>query len=145
LGSEIRVRTSALLGFVMRRLGTYFVARHEALRGIEDTQTVAAAVARGETVGFFPEGTFSRAPGVAPFRLGAFAVAAETRTPVVPVILSGTRSPLREGRWLPERHKVTVSVQPPLMAEGQDWSSAVRLRDAARAIVTHCTEPDLAP
>ena len=77
---------------------------------------------RGEAVGFFPEGTFTRAPGIAPFHLGAFTVAAGTGTPVAPVVLSGTRSLLRAGRWLPERASVSVDVQPALTPEGHNWS-----------------------
>ena len=99
---------------------------------------------RGETVVFFPEGTFSRAPGLTAFRLGAFAVSAETGAPVVPIVLRGTRSVLREHRWLPSRVPVTVSVQPPVMPTGRDWSAAVRLRDRVREVMLrHCGEPDL--
>ena len=81
-----------LFACVLRRLGTYFVERVDPARGVEDTREIAAAVGRGETVVFFPEGTFSRAPGLAAFRLGAFAVSAETGAPVVPIVLRGTRS-----------------------------------------------------
>jgi len=133
-----------LFGFVLRRLGTYFVERVDPAGGVEDTRELAAAVSRGETVVFFPEGTFSRAPGLTAFRLGAFAVSAETGAPVVPIVLHGTRSVLREHRWLPSRAPVVVSVQPPVMPTGRDWSAAVRLRDHVRAVVLRqCGEPDL--
>jgi 1-acyl-sn-glycerol-3-phosphate acyltransferase len=133
-----------LFGFVLGRLGTYFVERVDPAGGVEDTRELAVAVGRGETVLFFPEGTFSRAPGLAAFRLGAFAVSAETGTPVVPIVLRGTRSVLREHRWLPNRVPVTVSVQPPVLPTGRDWSAAVRLRDQVREVMLrHCGEPDL--
>jgi 1-acyl-sn-glycerol-3-phosphate acyltransferase len=133
-----------LLAFALRRLGTYFVERVDPARGVEDTRELAAAVRRGETVVFFPEGTFSRAPGLAAFRLGAFAVSAETGAPVVPLVLRGTRSALREHRWLPSRVPVTVGVQPIVMPTGRDWSAAVRLRDQVREVILrHSGEPDL--
>jgi 1-acyl-sn-glycerol-3-phosphate acyltransferase len=90
-----------VLGFVLRRLGTYFVERVDPARGVEDTRELAAAAGRGETVVFFPEGAFSRAPWLTAFRLGAFVVSAETGAPVVPIVLHGTRSVLREHRWFP--------------------------------------------
>ena len=134
-----------LIGFVLRRLGAYFVERIDPAGGIEDTRHVVAAVRRGETVGFFPEGTFSRAPGLRAFRLGAFAVAAESGSPVVPVVLRGTRSVLREGRWLLERYSIEVIVEPLLVPAGRDWSAAVQLRDRVRAVMlSACGEPDLA-
>lgn len=88
-----------LFGFTLRRLGTYFVERVDPAREVEDTRELAGAVERGETVIFFPEGTFSRAPGLATFRLGAFVVSAEAHVPVVPIVLRGeafgtARSPL---------------------------------------------------
>jgi acyl carrier protein len=133
-----------LFGFVLRRLGTYFVERVDPARGIEDTHELVAAVSRGETVVLFPEGTFSRAPGLAAFRLGAFAVSAETGVPVVPVLLRGTRSVLREHRWLPSRVPITVDVQFPIMPSGRDWSAAVQLRDQVRVVMLRgCGEPDL--
>ena len=47
----------------------------------------------------FPEATFLRMPGMLPFRLGAFDIASATRTPLLPVVLRGTRSILRGGQW----------------------------------------------
>ena len=134
-----------LLGFVLRRLGTYFVERIDPARGIEDTGELVGAVGQGQTVVFFPEGTFSRVPGLAAFRLGAFAVSSAAGVPIVPIVLCGTRSLLREHRWLPIRLPVTVSVQAPVMPAGRDWSAAVRLRDQVRDIMLRrCGEPDLA-
>lgn len=133
-----------VLGFVLRRLGTYFVERVDPARGVEDTRELAAAAGRGETVVFFPEGAFSRAPGLTAFRLGAFVVSAETGAPVVPIVLHGTRSVLREHRWFPSRVPIVVSVQPPVLPTGRDWSAAVRLRDQVRGVVLrYCGEPDL--
>jgi 1-acyl-sn-glycerol-3-phosphate acyltransferase len=134
-----------LIGFMLRRLGAYFVERVDPVRGIADARDLMGALRRGETVAFFPEGTFSRAPGLAEFHLGAFAVSAETGTPVVPIALRGTRSVLREKRWLPVRAPVDVSIHPPVKPTGKDWSAAVRLRDRVREVMLrHCGEPDLA-
>jgi 1-acyl-sn-glycerol-3-phosphate acyltransferase len=130
---------------VLRRLGTHFVERIDPAGGIDDTRELEDAARRGQAVVWFPEGTFSRAPGLAAFHLGPFAVSAAAGVPVVPVVLRGTRSVLREHRWLPVRHPVVVSVQAPIVADGRDWSAAVRLRDRAREVVLrHCGEPDLA-
>jgi len=133
-----------LFGSLLRAVGVYFVERVDPARGVEDTHDVGAAVARGETVLFFPEGTFSRAPGLAAFRLGAFVVSAAAGVPVIPVVLRGTRSMLRDKRWLPTRCPITVEVMPPLLPEGPAWADAVRLRDRVRAVMlAGCGEPDL--
>ncbi|MGE5667741.1 MAG: lysophospholipid acyltransferase family protein, partial [Betaproteobacteria bacterium] len=134
-----------VLGSALRRLGTYFVERVDPAKGVEDARELVAAARRGETLVFFPEGTFSRAPGLGAFRIGAFVVAAEAGVPVTPVVLRGTRSLLRDHRWLPARGRVDVGIHPPLLPDGGDWSAALRLRDRARAVMLQASgEPDLA-
>jgi 1-acyl-sn-glycerol-3-phosphate acyltransferase len=130
---------------LFQRLGTEFVERFDAQRGIEDTDHVRQAVRQGRSMLFFPEGTFGRAPGLRPFRLGAFVVAAQTGVPVVPLGISGTRSILRSGQWFPRRGTVSVIIGPPMMPQGTDWTAALALRETARAqILGYCGEPDLA-
>jgi 1-acyl-sn-glycerol-3-phosphate acyltransferase len=84
-------------------------------------------------------------PGLLPFRMGAFVVAAQAGVPVVPVTLRGTRSMLREGHWLPRRGALNVTIDEPIAPEGDDWNAGIRLRDAARLeMLKHTREPDLA-
>jgi 1-acyl-sn-glycerol-3-phosphate acyltransferase len=83
-------------------------------------------------------------PGVLPFRMGAFMIAAQAGTPVVPVTIRGTRSALRDGQWLFHRSRLSVAIGRPLEPTGADWNAAIRLRDAARAeILRQSGEPDL--
>lgn len=128
----------------LERLGAVFVERFDAGQGTEETRKVAEAVRSGESLVIFPEGTFTRIPGLRPFRMGTFVVAAQTGAPVVPVAIRGTRSKLRGGEWFPRRGGVELSVLPPVRAQGSDWAAAVRLRDEVRGLVlAACGEPDL--
>jgi 1-acyl-sn-glycerol-3-phosphate acyltransferase len=128
----------------MRRLGVEFVERFEAQRGVEDTARVVQAVLHGRTVVFFPEGTFGREPGLRPFRMGAFVVAAQTGVSVVPLALCGTRSILRAEQWFLRRGMVRLIITLPIPPAGTDWSAAIELRERARAqILRHCGEPNL--
>jgi 1-acyl-sn-glycerol-3-phosphate acyltransferase len=127
------------------RLGTEFVERFDPQRGVEDTERVLQAVRAGRAMLFFPEGTFKRAPGLLPFRMGAFVVAAQAGVPLVPLAITGTRSILRAGQWFPRRGAVSLTIGAPLAPVGADWRAAVALRDAARAqILRYTGEPDLA-
>jgi 1-acyl-sn-glycerol-3-phosphate acyltransferase len=135
--------------FWTRRLfgaaGARFVERFDPQRGVEDARALAALAASGEALAFFPEGTFTRTPGLAPFRMGAFVIAAGTGAPVVPVAFRGTRSVLRADSWVVRRRPVHVAFGTPIAPDGTDWAAALRLREAARAeILRHCGEPDLA-
>jgi 1-acyl-sn-glycerol-3-phosphate acyltransferase len=92
---------------------------------------------------FYPEGTFVREAGLLPFRMGAFAVAAQAGVPVVPVVIRGTRSMLRDGSWFPRHVSISITIGKPVTPEGSDWAAAVKLRDVVRAeILRSCGEPD---
>jgi 1-acyl-sn-glycerol-3-phosphate acyltransferase len=124
---------------------TQFVERFDVARSAEGTRALVDAATAGASFMFFPEGTFVRAPGLLDFRMGAFVVAAQSGAPVVPVAITGTRALLPDGKWLPRRGPVHVTVGEPVAPSGADWDAALRLRDAARAyILAHCGEPDLA-
>ncbi len=130
----------------LQHIGADFVERFDAQRSVEDVKQIMLSVQAGRSPLFFPEGTFTRIPGLAPFRMGAFMVAVEGGMPVVPVAIRGTRSILRDGHWFPRRGVITVTIGRPIMPDGKDWAAAIRLRNIVRAeILRHCGEPDLAP
>ena len=132
----------ALIGAALRRLGAVFVERFDAAQGVLDTQALQARVRGGESMVFFPEGGFRRASGLQPFKLGAFVVATETGTPLVPVTLNGTRSLLRDEAWLPYRSSIEVTIGAAIAPAGAGWKHALTLRDAARkSIAAALAEP----
>ncbi len=143
------VAKSELLGhwvprIFLRRIGAVFVDRLDAQRGVEDTGRFVEAARAGKSLIVFPEGTFRRMPGLLPFRMGAFVVAAQAGVPVVPVTLRGTRSALRDGTWLFRRSRVSITFSAPIEPAGTGWDAAIRLRDSARAeMLRLCGEPDL--
>jgi 1-acyl-sn-glycerol-3-phosphate acyltransferase len=139
------LRKSWLTHAFVKHVGALFVERFETQRSVEDSARLYDALQAGRTVAVFPEGTFGRMPGLLPFRMGGFMVAAEARVPVVPVAIRGARATLREGSWFPRRVRLSVIVQPAIPADGSDWSAAIRLRDQARVAMLEATgEPDLA-
>ena len=138
---------SALLGWPLSRLGALFVDRFDAAAGVAALEATRTVLESGAALAVFPEGTFKRMPGVLPFHLGAFVIAAEARVPLVPLAIRGTRSILRAGSWFPRRGEVTITLAPPLSSAVTDsqWANAMALRDHARShILAHAAEPDLA-
>ena len=128
----------------LRRIGARFVERFDAEQSVADAEREIEAARSGESLFFFAEGTFTREPGLRPFRLGAFQAAVRAGLPVVPVTIRGARSVLRGDTWFPRRGAIAVVVSDPIPPTGADWSAAVRLRDACRAgILEHLGEPDL--
>jgi 1-acyl-sn-glycerol-3-phosphate acyltransferase len=129
---------------LLQRLGTVFVERFDTQRSVEDTAQVLHVVQQGRKVVFFAEGTFGREPGLRPFRMGAFVVAAQAGVPIIPVAVRGTRSILRARQWLLHRGAVQLRIGAACVPDGSDWTAAIVLRDAVRAyILRYCGEPAL--
>ncbi len=130
----------------LQSIGVYFVERHDHVLGIAAGHELIARAAAGAPLLFFAEGTFARAAGVWPFRLGAFVAACAAHRPVMPIAIAiaGTRAILPDGQWLPRRGEITVSLLDPIEARGGDIGAAVGMRDSARAAIAHgCSEPML--
>ncbi|WP_430229729.1 AMP-binding protein [Nitrosomonas communis] len=129
----------------LRRLGSAFVERFDDARGVEDERKLEERARAGESIVFFPEGTFRREAGLMPFRMGAFLTAARTGIPILPITLIGTRAMLCAGQWLPRRSKLKVLISTPLHPLGNDWQAALQLQEAARRqILAELSEPDIA-
>jgi 1-acyl-sn-glycerol-3-phosphate acyltransferase len=138
------VRGWPYVGLFVRRARHLTVNRFDAQRGVADASKVASAIEAGDSVLVFPEGTFTAATGLRPFRLGIFKTAVETGAPIVPMALTGTRRVLRDGAALPRPGPIRLWIGAPITAEGSDWKAIVTLRDrVAEAIAAHCGEPRL--
>ncbi|HEY5647593.1 MAG TPA: AMP-binding protein [Pseudomonadales bacterium] len=145
--AKAELREQAFPRWFLGRIGAEFVERFDVSQGTADARRLSARAAGGSPLLFFPEGTFTRSPGLLAFRMGAFLVAADNGLPVIPITLRGTRSVLRSDDWFPRRGAVAVVVGEALAAPsaGSNWDTAVALRAAARAeILRHVGEQDLA-
>jgi len=131
------------LRHLLTRLDVTFVERFESRQAVEDTRRLQELAAGGRSLCFFAEGTFRRTPGLLPFHLGAFLVAAENNMEVVPITIRGTRAKLRSESWFPRQGPVNLFIGPRLRAREPGWDSALDLRNQARQqILLHCGEPD---
>jgi 1-acyl-sn-glycerol-3-phosphate acyltransferase len=139
------VRSWPVVGTFVRRARHPTVDRWDVQQSVADAAAIARVIRDGESVLFFPEGTFTAATGLRPFRLGAFETAAETGTPVAPLALRGTRRVLRDGVWLPRPGHIHLWIGPAIVPESRAWNAVLTLRErTAEAIAAHCGEPRLA-
>lgn len=121
-----------LAGSLLRHLGHLFVERFNRHEGASDARRILRAVAQGQSVAFFPEGTFSARAGLARFHTGAFVTAARAGMPVAPVVIRGTRRALGAKTLLPRWSRLEVEALEPLAAAPGPDGAAV-LRDGAHA------------
>ena len=133
-------------GLLLRRIGSEFVDRFNRHAGGLDARRLIKAAGAGQSLAFFPEGTFIAEPGVGKFHTGAFAIAGRSAMPVVPVAIRGTRRILPSGRALPRPGAIEVQVLRAITPSANSDTAAdvALMRDQARArIIGALGEPDL--
>ena len=99
-----------LVSLLLRRLGSAFVDRFDRHKGGSDTRRVWKLAATGQSLVFFPEGTFDSTPRIGKFLGGAFATAERSRMPVVAVAIHGTRDVLPTGTLRMRRKLIRFEV-----------------------------------
>lgn len=139
------MRAVPVAGWLLERIGAYFVARNNGAGSARDALRVMRGASRGEAMAFFPEGTFQRKPGLMRFHSGAFAAAERAGLPVVPVVIHGTRRCLAPHSVLPWPGRINVEALEPIGPLIGQPDAATALRDAARAaLLSRLDIPDLA-
>ena len=138
------MRDIPIVHFLLRRSGSKFVERKEAAGSSRDARQLVKAAQGGESLGFFPEGTFILQSGISRFRPGAFVAAIKGEMPVVPIAISGTRAMLPSGRLLPRNTDLMIDILPSIAPGDEEFKSSRRLAEAARQRVLNALdEPDL--
>ncbi|HNP37841.1 MAG TPA: lysophospholipid acyltransferase family protein [Woeseiaceae bacterium] len=126
------MRNIPIVHFLLRRAGSHFVERFTAAGSRRDARQIVKAAQDGQSLVFFPEGTFVRTPGVGNFRPGAFVAATRGAMPLVPVAISGTRRMLAAGRLLPRPGRLRIEFLPAILPDDPVFQDHRQLADLAR-------------
>ena len=133
-----------IVHFLLRRSGSRFVDRFTAAGSARDARKIVKAAQGGQSLAFFPEGTFLEEPGVGRFRAGAFVAATRGDMPVVPIAIAGTRDMMASGRILPRPRRLTIDILEPIPTSHAAFSDHRALAlEAKRRVLAVLDEPDL--
>ncbi len=96
------------------------------------------ATLRSQTsIMMFPEGTRSRTGEMRDFKPGAFDLARQTGSPLLPIVLEGTSKALpKRGFVLRGRSDIRVAVLPEISVDADDERSVMALADETRDVLT---------
>ena len=128
----VRVPVASIL---LKRLGSEFVERYDSHKGAADTRRVLKTAAKGQSIVFFPEGTFNEARAIGKFHAGAFATAARNHMPVVAVAVHGTRDAMPSGTLLIRRVPIRVDVLAIFESTEISPTSANEVRQLTRSLI----------
>jgi 1-acyl-sn-glycerol-3-phosphate acyltransferase len=126
-----------LASLLLRRLGSEFVERFDRHKGASDTRRVLRLAAGGQSLVFFPEGTFDERRHIGKFLGGAFATAARSRMPVVAAAIHGTRELLPPGGLMFYRRPIRFEILAVL--------DAADARRRSRELIAQAVGEPLAP
>jgi 1-acyl-sn-glycerol-3-phosphate acyltransferase len=126
-----------LAGLLLRRLGSQFVERFDRQKGATDARRVLKLAATGQSLMFFPEGTFDETRQIGKFLGGAFTTAARAEMPVVAVAIHGTRAVMPPGSLSVHRLPIRVEVLAVLAAD--------EARIKSRELIAQAVGDPLAP
>lgn len=107
--------------------------RQAAIRSLAEARDILER--QRPTVILFPEGTRSVDGRLLPFKKGAFVLALQTGTEVVPAAILGSRDVMRKGSFRVYPGTVRIRFGPPIPVEGLELTDRQALTDRARAEV----------
>lgn len=125
-----------VIGSTMRKLKYLTVDRMDFSKNIHDTKNIKQQLERGHSILIFPEGTFTYASGVRPFKTGAFQLAVDAQVSICPVAIKNTRKLLREGSYLLTPTRIHIYMGEAIKPHGNNWQEVLRLRQTVRKVIS---------
>jgi 1-acyl-sn-glycerol-3-phosphate acyltransferase len=122
-----------VMGWMMRMAGDIPVVRGDRDSGARALAACRDRLAKRVSVMIFPEGTRSPTEEMLPFKDGAFRLAIETGTPILPIAVAGTRGAMAKGSFAFRPARARCRVLEPIPTAGLTNADVPALRDAAAA------------
>ena len=124
-----------VMGWMKRMALEVPVRRGERESAIAALAECRDRLARRVSVMIFPEGTRSRTDDLLPFKDGAFHLAIQSRVPILPVAIAGTRSCMAKGSFAFRHAHAKARVLAPIATDGLTLDDVPALRERTRATI----------
>jgi 1-acyl-sn-glycerol-3-phosphate acyltransferase len=124
------------LGWHMRRAGHISINRGSTEEAVAALRRAAREIRPGVSPFLYPEGTRSRDGHLQPFKKGGFRLALESRLPVVPVTIVGTRQLLPRDSLVFRPGPVAMYLGEPIQTRGLGESDLPALMQKVRDAMT---------
>jgi len=129
-------------GWALWAGGHILVDRSDRASAMASFRKAKERIAKGVSVVIFPEGTRSSGGHTMPFKRGGFLLAAQTKTPIVPVTINGSWAVLPREDWRLKSGEIEVVVDEPIPIEKYDGKEInVLVKRVHDMIESHCGGP----
>ncbi len=130
--SKIEMMKIPVLGWMMYLAGDVPVRRGEGRSAVEAMHRCRDRLRQHVSVMIFPEGTRSATSELLPFKDGAFRLAVDNETPILPLALIGTGTALPKHGWRLGRADAEVRVLEPIDTTGLTTADVPALKARVR-------------
>jgi 1-acyl-sn-glycerol-3-phosphate acyltransferase len=124
-----------VMGWMMRMAGDIDVVRGSRDNALRTLALTRDRLAKKVSVMIFPEGHRSPHTQLLPFKDGAFQVAVETGTPILPIVVAGTRHAMAKGSFEFRPARAACRVLDPIETAHLTRADVPALRERVRAII----------
>jgi 1-acyl-sn-glycerol-3-phosphate acyltransferase len=124
-----------LVGWLMRMAGDIKLIRGQRDSIVAAMDACKDRLSKHVSVMIFPEGTRSIDGELQKFKDGAFRLAIETGTPILPLVLDGTHPALQKGDWRFGVTDAEVRVLEPIDTVGLTIDDVPVLRDRVHTVI----------
>jgi 1-acyl-sn-glycerol-3-phosphate acyltransferase len=124
-----------IFGHAMRKVGYISIDRNNRESAFESLKMVARKIKNGVSVLIFPEGTRSRDGKIRPFKKGGFVVAIDSGIPIVPIVITGTRTIMTKGSLRINPGKVNMIIHPPIQTSQYTRETKGALMEKVRQVI----------
>lgn len=127
-----------IIGWMMKLAGDISVDRKALNRGKKTLDAASNYLSKNCSVIFFPEGTRSRNGKLNSFTKGAFELAIQEQTPILPLVIDGTQTCLPKKSWKFGTAKhIKLKVLEPEPVTGYTSDDVLDLKDKVRERILH--------
>ena len=123
------------VGWLMRMVGDIPLVRGDAKSVVAAMKQCEDRLSKKVSVMIFPEGTRSASGDLGQFKDGAFRLAIDTQTPILPLVVHGTRPALRKHDWRFGVSDADVYVLDAVDTAGMTRADVPTLRDHVRTMI----------
>ena len=133
--AKIELFKIPIFGRAMRKAGYISIDRYNRESAIKSLKVAANKIKNGVSVLIFPEGTRSRDGDILPFKKGGFVLAIDSGVPIVPVVITGTRSIMTKGKFLVNAGQVNMVIHKPIDTSAYTRDTKAALMENVRRVI----------
>ena len=133
--AKIELFKIPIFGRAMRKAGYISIDRYNRESAIKSLKVAANKIKNGVSVLIFPEGTRSRDGDILPFKKGGFVLAIDSGVPIVPVVITGTRSIMTKGKFRVNAGQVNMVIHKPIDTSAYTRDTKIALMEDVRRVI----------